>query len=839
MKLLIIILFFYILNIDATYLRGIRVSAFVHEEDAKKALLEFKAYVDVNQNIKALQQKHSFELKIKQSGKYYTTLLESFPNREVLQEVLKVIRPVYTDAYVTQLKQSTTLNNKVIKQVIPQKTRETEESINVASLPSKQKEKIIIKVIESTFWKYFSFVLMLLLLLSIAIILKYKRNKETYSNKSIILEEKFNQLDYEIKNKEKFLSHASHELRTPMTAIIGLTHLVLENELPKFQREYIQKIENSAQHLIDIINDILDISKMQAGGLTLEKKEFNLNDIFDYILNVTSIQVKNNNIDINLHVDKRIPSHVIGDSLRLGQILINLLANAVKFTKDGEVSLSVKQIDNLGDIANLEFTVADTGIGMNSNQLEDIFQSFSQASTATSRKFGGTGLGLSISKQLIEIMGGNIHVQSEEGIGTQFSFTIPFSLKDPKDKRQYRLPSENLLGKKVLVVDSINKNVISLIQAFGYFKYTTHSIPSFEEVVLGNDIDFDIVIVNQNKLTKLAISKLRDLHNREKNNPKIVILSELHSSLSENILKELTISAYLKTPFTQQSILNVITELYVVKSEKSKKTNPKDKLKNLHGKKILVAEDNTLNHKIIQGLLKGTGIELTFVENGKEAVDLVSKDIKFDLILMDINMPIMNGYEATKQIRSHQKYNSISILAFTADVMKESIQKALKSGMQGHITKPIILAIFYNKIHDALKTVSPNKSLKTTTSLSKEEEYENLSVQAGLERCKNDKELYIGLLNDFKVMYESSTQTLNNLCTQEQFKEARVMLKNIKDVSLNIGAYNVCESAAAFEYECEKGPRGDSKSFSSTLGDSLTTLFNDITHYNKTNSSSG
>ncbi|MFK5938098.1 MAG: ATP-binding protein [Sulfurimonas sp.] len=682
---------------------------------------------------------------------------------------------------------------------------------------------------------------MLLLFLSIVIILKYKRNKETYNNKNIVLEEKFNQLDNEIKNKEKFLSHASHELRTPMTAIMGLTHLVLENELPKFQREYIQKIDDSAQHLIHIINDILDISKMQAGELTLEKKEFNLNDIFDYILNITSMQVKNNNIDINLQVDKDIPSHIIGDSLRLGQVLINLLANAVKFTKDGEVSLNVKQIDNFGDITSLEFTVADTGIGMNANQLEDIFQSFSQASTATSRKFGGTGLGLSISKQLVEIMGGNIHVKSEEGVGTQFIFTIPFSLKDSKDKRQYRLPSVELLEKKILLVDSINKNVISLIQAFRYFKYTTHSIPSFEEVALGNDFDFDIVIINQNKLTKLAISKLQNFYNKEKKHPKIVILSELHNSLSENILKELTISAYLKTPFTQQSILNVITELYAARSEKSNKSekiNPKDKLKTLHSKKILVAEDNTLNHKIIQGLLKGTGIELTFVENGKEAVYLISKDVKFDLILMDINMPIMNGYEATKQIRKHQKYNSISILAFTADVMKESIQQALKSGMQGHITKPIIIDIFYNKIYDTLQTVSLGNTLETTTSLAKKEEYENLSIQAGLERCKDDKELYIRLLDNFKVMYESSTQKLNNLCIQEQFKEARAMLKKIKDVSLNIGAYNVCESAAAFEYECEKGPRGNSKSFSSTLDDSLTSLFTDIAHFNKTNYSS-
>ena len=640
-------------------------------------------------------------------------------------------------------------------------------------------------------------------------------------------------LDEEIKNKEKFLSHASHELRTPMTAIMGLTHLVLENELPKLQREYIQKIDDSAQHLIHIVNDILDISKMQSGEFSLEKKEFNLNDIFDYILNVISVQSKNNNININFHVDATVPSRVVGDSLRLGQVLINLLANAVKFTQDGEVRLDVKQISNFADTTTLEFTIADTGIGMNEKQLENIFQSFTQASSATSRKFGGTGLGLSISKQLIEMMGGSIHVKSEEGVGTQFIFNINFSLKDSQNKRQYRLPSAKLLKKKILVVDSINQNIISLIQAFGYFQYTTHSIPSFEEAILDDEIDFDIIVVNQNKLTKFAINKLVALYNKETDSPKIVILSELHSNLSENILKELTVSAYLRTPFTQQSILNMIIELYVAKRNKNKKVSPKEKLKTLKNKKILVAEDNILNHKVIQGLLNNTGIELSFVENGKEAVDLVTKNVKFDLILMDINMPIMNGYQATKEIRKHKEYDSLQILALTADVMEESIKKALESGMQGHITKPIIVDIFYNKIFNTLQISATKKITKTVPINFIAKDYESLNVEVGLERCNGDKEFYISVLKDFQIMYKNSTQTLSKLCIKDKFKEARNMTRDIKDVALNLGAYNVCEQAAVFEYKCERGTKGEWKNFLSALEISLTTLFEDISIYSK------
>ena len=716
-------------------------------------------------------------------------------------------------------------------------TKEALTSLKVFAQEQKNvvvKEKVIIQSKkEPIFWQYISYALLFLLLLALAIIIKYKRNQNNLHNQEIFLKEKFSILDQKIKNKETFLSHVSHELRTPMTAIMGLTHLVLENELPKLQREYIQKIDNSAQHLIQIVNDVLDISKIQSGEFTLEKKEFNLNDIFDYILNIISVQSRNNNIEINFHVDENVPSHVVGDSLRLGQVLINLLANAVKFTQDGEVKLEVKQISNFADATTLEFTIADTGIGMSPKQLENVFQSFTQASTATSRKFGGTGLGLSISKQLVEMMGGSIHVKSEEGIGTQFIFNITFALKDAENKRQYRLPSTKLLNKKILLVDSVNKNILALIQAFSYFHYTTHSIPSFEEAILDSELDFDIIIINQNKLTKFAINKLNTMHNQETNSPKIIILSELHSSLSENILKELAVSAYLRTPFTQQSILNLIIDLYVVKHKKHKKINPKDKLKTLHGKKILVAEDNTLNHKVIQGLLNDTGIELSFVENGKEAVELITKNIKFDLILMDVNMPVMNGYEATQEIRKYKKYDSLGILALTADVMEESIQKAFESGMQGHITKPIIVDIFYTKIYEALKTNPAPKILKDKPSVTTAKEYDFLSAEVGLEHCNGDSEFYISILSDFNIMYKKSIQTLNNLCTKNKFNEARNMTRDIKDVALNIGGYDVCEKAAVFEYKCEKGIQGEWKKILLELEISLNNLFEDISNYTK------
>ncbi|RKZ26721.1 hypothetical protein DRQ26_04000, partial [bacterium] len=690
----------------------------------------------------------------------------------------------------------------------------------------------------------FEYLWQILFLLSVVIIftllrflLIYKKEKEVYINKDMINTQQLKQINLEIKNKEKFISHASHELRTPMTSITGLTHLLLEEELSKVQKDYVQTIQNSSENLLNIINDILDISKIQAGELKIEKVEFNINDILDYVFNIISMQAKNNHIDISINIQNDVPSHIVGDSLRLGQILINLLANSVKFTKNGEVSLNVKKLSSYGDSVKLEFTVEDTGIGMSPSQVEHIFQSYSQATESTSREFGGTGLGLSISKQLIDMMNGEIKVSSKENVGTTFIFKLNYKIKDAQNKRQYRLPSATFLDKRVLIVDSSNRSVISLIRTFGYFKYKTHSIPSFEEAILEESMVFDIVIINQNKLTKLAIQRIQKIQSKVKS--KVVILSEMYSSLSNDLLKNIKVDTYLKAPFTQQSTLNLVIELYVSKklNNRSRKRTNRDKLDDMAGKKILVAEDNRLNHKVILGLLAKTGIELTFTVNGQEVLDLLKKGLKFDLILMDINMPVIDGYKTTKEIRKDKRYNRLPILAFTADVMEEQIQKAYASGMQGHISKPIVIDIFYKKILDVLSIDSLNlKSSDTKKSVIATQSivYDELTVDIGLGRCNNDSDFYKLILEDFKIMYKKSPETLKRLCLDDNFQKARQVIMDIKDVSLNIGAYNLCESASTMEYELEKGSRSNWESLIRFYAVSLDKLFIDIDKYLKT-----
>jgi len=886
MKLIKLFFLFLLLTttiLNAEYLRSIRLGSFPTQEAAERSLQEVNAFIHEHYEIVELMQENEFQFKSRMSGKYYITLVEPFRDREVLQTVLDVLRLSYPDIYVTKLKslpmKEERLDVSVVEEKAEEKTEEKnipsdeitleandivetiyveEESPNELDLPKErlfetpEEERVVKKelivsekelaqpdVQESASFSYawlITFIEFFIILILIRYTLKYKKENETYINKEMIYSEKLNKVSTDVTTKDKLLSHVSHELRTPMTAIMGLTHLVLESELTKLQKDYILKIESSSEHLLNLINDILDVSKIQAGELKLEKSEFNINDIFEYVFSVNAMNAKRNATTFSMDVALDIPSKVVGDSLRLGQVLINLIGNAVKFTHDGEVSLSVRKVSAVSDTIKLEFSVIDTGIGMTEEQVNNIFNSYYQAEESTSREFGGTGLGLAISKELVEMMGGEIKVSSEKGVGTTFTFSVVLKLKDPENKRYYRLPSSSMLNKKILIVDSSNKNVISLIKSLGYFNYKTNAIPSFEESVIENQIKFDIVIINQYNLTKQAVNAIYAM--KKSMNTKLVVLNEIYSGLNKDILGDISIDAYLQVPSTQQSVLNMIVDLYVSKNldKRSRKTSMKDKLKVMSKKKILIAEDNDVNQKVILGLLSQTGIELTFVDDGHEALDLVKKDIHFDLVIMDINMPKMNGYEAAREIRKTSKYNSLPILALTGDVTDEAVSKARESGMQGHISKPIIIDIFYKKIFDALnaKTIDlVNHEKIEFQKEHKDDGYNELSISVGLARCEGDKEFYKSILKDFKSMYINSAISLEELCNNKSFKEARRMSMDIKDVALNIGAYNLCESAAGMEYEFEKGERSNWRELISYYENILNILFKDIDKYLK------
>jgi len=886
----LLLIFFFASILDASYLRSIRIISFPNDSDAQKALSKLKKYVQTQDRLTELQNEYKFEYKIIDIKNYKMIVAEPLRDKALVEELVLELRKKYKSAYprnienqeqkeiklaskteIKKLKESKVVvvdkneevskiepihTMEVVEEKIPQevevpKTQELEvPKIQELEVPTTQEPTLEPQVqikpskpliqqksseafdITNYVWQFLFAISTILILVLIKQWISANRKNDNLINKEMIYEEKILQLQNDLKSKDQLVSHVSHELRTPMTAIMGLSHLVLDSDLSKLQRENIKRIEHSAQHLLSLINDILDVSKLQAGKLKIEKSEFNINDIIEYVLNIISIQAKDNNIKLSLDVALDVPSRIVGDSLRLGQVLINILGNAVKFTKDGDISLKVNKLSNFSDSIVLEFSISDTGIGMTDQQVEKIFNSYSQADGSISREYGGTGLGLSITKQLIEMMNGSIKVKSKKDVGTTFTFTIQFKLKDSQNKRQYRLPSSSFLNKRVLVIDRSNQNVIALKKSLEYFNYQVHSIPSFEEAVFDKNMKFDIIVMNENRLSDFAVENI----NKMRENVKLVILNELYHNINQQVPKDVKIDAYLRSPFTQQSILNMIVELYVVKNTntKQRKESVKEKLKEMSGKKILVAEDNEVNHKVILGLLSKTGIELTFATDGQAAVDLIQKDIHFDMVLMDINMPIMDGLEATKEIRKNKRYDELPIIALSADVMTDAIKRALEVGMQGHISKPIIVDIFYKKLYDTLNRsnlIVQKDGPQSTLELESNEEYEELSISTGLNRCDKDEEFYKTILEDFKLMYGDSSQKLEELCKEAQFSQARRMAMDIKDVALNIGAYNLCESAANMEYEFEKGSRSNYKKLIEFYDVGLKKLYLDINKY--------
>ena len=679
-------------------------------------------------------------------------------------------------------------------------------------------------------WKMLFFIAVLVIVLMLIKIYFTKKNIIEKIDSNIIADEKIKQTEEDKLSKDKFISHISHELRTPMTSILGLTHLVLENELSHSQYENIQKIESSGQHMLSILNDILDASKIEAGEFKVQNNEFNINDTVEYVVNIMSIQAKNNNNEISIVVSKDVPSVLIGDSLRLGQILINIISNAIKYTRDGKIAVDVNKISSNGNIVTLSFTINDTGVGMSATEIENVFRPYNQATSADNSEFTGTGLGLSISKQLIEKMGGEISVTSKLGQGTTFSFDINFKVEDIKNRRKYRLPSSKFLNKSILIIDEESVDSKLLIDSLSYFKYKIKiverlSSENFEQHV-------DIIMIESQMVTEAVVNDLvimKSLNDKIK----IVIVDELSKDFDESITDIVEIDSYLKKPFSKQAILNLVIDLYVSKKVDKQHRNKeaKEKLAQFAGKKILVAEDNEVNHKVIAGFLAETGIELEFVSDGKLAFESYKNNPDIDLILMDINMPMMNGYEATQEIRIVEKGKKTPILALTADVMDDAILKALSSGMQGYISKPIVVDKFYKTIFEFLSTEKESiekESIKEDNSVLKDEKITELSVSAGIKRCADDESFYNSMLEEFKNNFTDTAIKIEKLCEEDNFEKAKKVSEEVRDFAVNIGAYNLAEGLETLEYELEKSSQGNWKKLVVFYANLLEKLLRDI-----------
>ena len=689
------------------------------------------------------------------------------------------------------------------------------------------------------------------------------RLQESYANleekveiRTHELAEALEQLEIASKHKSEFLANMSHELRTPLNPILGMTHLALQTKLSPKQNDYLNKIKTSANSLLGIINDVLDFSKIEAGKLEMESVDFSLDEIMDYLAPVVTMKSQEKeNMEVLFDIAQNVPRFLKGDPLRLGQVLVNLATNAVKFTEEGEIVISARLVKEEKEQVILEFSVSDTGIGLTRGQIDNLFEAFTQADTSTTRKYGGTGLGLTICKNLVEMMGGKIRVVSEPGLGATFIFTAVFGSSEQKKVTALK-PSSDLKDLQILVVDdnaSARKILQGMLESFDFrVSLAATGEEGISELEKASETHpYELVLMDWKMPGMNGIEASR----RIRNHPglaKIPMIIMVTAYGREEIMRQadqVGLESFLIKPVSASVLFDTIMRAFgkeVTEASRfaQRKEQQTEALSNIQGAKVLLVEDNEINQEVARELLESVGLPVTIAANGEEAVQMV-KEKEFEAVLMDVQMPVMDGFEATRRIRkwegglwnpevgmgnaegelkipSSKLYSQTSnirhpdssnkhpvpIIAMTAHAMTGDRERCLAAGMNDYVPKPIdpekLFTALVRWIKPGKRVIPDYLQARDTKESPEDDELPlsdlpGVSVKTGLVKVGGNRKLYRKLLGKFRCNYTSVADDIRNALGKDDAKTAIRLTHTIKGLAGNIGALDLHHAAVDLE----------------------------------------
>ncbi|WP_031482093.1 hybrid sensor histidine kinase/response regulator [Maridesulfovibrio frigidus] len=643
------------------------------------------------------------------------------------------------------------------------------------------------------------------------------------------------------RSKSQFMANVSHEIRTPMNAIIGMADLTLATDVTPKQNDFLKIIVTSGQVLLRLINDILDFSKMEAGKLELEEVNFDLHQLIDDIADLFVEQMIASKTELVINIMPDVPRRIMTDPVRLRQVLANLTANAFKFTHEGKITITIKAGIIADGRTELLFSVKDTGIGIAKKVQPDLFKAFRQADGSTTRKYGGTGLGLTISKRIVDMMGGEIWVKSKLDEGSSFFFTLYPQLVPNAQPINYTLPAE-LQNQPVLIIDD-NQAVRAVLEKYlQQFGFISESSSSAEEGIrmmkLKKSTPYKFILMDLN-LPKMKGDEAAKEIRKDYSNDElpIIMITATDINKATEKAKKVGITKVLGKPLKQTILFETILNIFGHDSDVKQISEPilYNELM-FKGFKALLVEDNPINRQVAIQILKTTGLTIESAVDGLEAVKMVAEN-SYDIVLMDIQMPIMDGYEATKAIRTELKLNDLPIVAMTAHAMRGDKEKCLQAGMNDYIPKPIdknqmmsTIKAHLLPLPSAVKDNSAPKPETRTTNTEEEDlsKYQQLDIKEALERIGGDMDILISILNNFNTYNSNFVSKLSPMLENNELKEAGDLAHNLKGSAANLSAVALSKAALRLERSCRENQEENASSALNEVGLELDLLKEDI-----------